>query len=557
MENTTLPCRRVILSASVLCLVSFHFAFGGPVQFKDVTTAAGIKFVHNSGAAGKKYLPETMGSGCAFLDYNNDGWLDLFLVNSSDWPGPKRKKSPSKLYRNNQDGTFTDVTRAAGLDIDFYGMGVSVADFDNDGDSDIYLSGLGEDRLFRNQGDGRFQDVTKAAGLGNPGFGTSSAWLDYDKDGLLDLFVANYVQWTLETDIFCTLDGSNKSYCTPESYKGASPRLYRNLGGGKFRDVSGKSKIYDESNKGLGVLVFDYNNDDWPDIMLANDTQPNKLWENQKDGTFSEMGLLAGVAFSEDGVARGAMGIDAGDYDHSGHPSVVIGNFSNEMLTLYHNEGSGFFIDEAPTSSIGPASLLTLAFSCFFFDYDLDGFLDVYVANGHVENDISRVQQEVRYAQPPHLFRNLAGRRFQEVTAQVGKAFAAPRVGRGAAYGDYDKDGDLDLLVTSSGGSAKLFRNEGGSGNNWVTLRLVGKQSNRDGIGAKIRLRAGGITQSGSVKSGSSYCSQSQLALTFGLKNANRIDRLEVLWPKGKKQVLTELPINKAVTIHEERGVIR
>ena len=227
------------------------------------------------------------------------------------------------------------------------------------------------------------------------------------------------------------------------------------------------------------------------------------------------------------------------------------------MVTLYHNEGSGFFIDEGPTSSIGPASLLTLAFSCFFFDYDLDGFLDVYVANGHVENDISRVQQEVRYAQPPHLFRNLDGRRFQEVTAQVGKVFSAPRVGRGAAYGDYDRDGDLDILVTSSGGSAKLFRNEGGSRNNWITLRLVGKQSNRDGIGAKVRLRAGGITQSSSVRTGSSYCSQSQLALTFGLKAATRIDSLEILWPKGKKQVLTELSINKAVTIHEERGVIR
>ena len=250
--TTVLPFPRALLGV-LLFLASAQFTFSEPIQFKDVTATAGIKFVHNSGASGKKYLPETMGSGCAFLDFNNDGWLDLFLVNSSDWPGQKRNKSTSKLYRNNQNGTFTDVTQTAGLDIDFYGMGISVADYDNDGDSDIYLSGLGEDKLFRNQGDGRFQDVTKASGLGNPGFGTSTAWLDYNKDGLLDLFVANYVQWTLETDIFCTLDGSGKSYCTPESYKGASPRLYRNLGNGKFRDVSRKSKIYDESNKGLAA----------------------------------------------------------------------------------------------------------------------------------------------------------------------------------------------------------------------------------------------------------------------------------------------------------------
>lgn len=526
------------------------------IQFVDVTRQAGINFVHNNGTYGKKYLPETMGSGVAFLDYNNDGWLDLFFVNGTDWPERKRKTTSPALYRNNKDGTFSEVTRQAGLAIEFYGMGCAVADYDNDGDPDLYLSGLGADRLFQNQGNGTFIDVTRAADLGNPDFGTSAAWLDYDRDGNLDLFVANYVKWTAETDIFCTLDGKNKSYCTPESYQGVSPRLYRNLGDGRFQDRTRESGLYDQSNKGLGVLVFDYNRDGWPDILLANDTQPNKLWENLKNGTFKEVGLLAGVAFSEDGVARGAMGIDAADYDHSGYPSVVIGNFSNEMVALYHNEGNGFFIDDAPTSAVGPATLLTLAFGCFFFDYNLDGYPDIYLANGHVEDDINRVQQKVTYAQPPHLFENLKGRQFQEVTSLMGKEFAAPRVARGAAYGDYDNDGDLDLVITTSGGPARLFRNEGGNRNNWVAFRLIGRKSNLDGVGTVISVKAGSLAQSRYVKSGGSYCSHSQLQVTFGLGQAERIDQVELAWPSGRKQTLSAVPINRMVTVDEEAGLI-
>jgi len=536
---------------SICILTGFFVPVTAQVRFTDITRQAGIDFVHNNGAYGKKYLPETMGAGCAFLDYNNDGWLDIFLVNGSDWPERKKKASYPSLYRNNRNGTFTDVTRSAGLAVEMYGMGCAVADYDNDGDDDIYLTVLGPDRLFQNQGAGVFKDVTRAVGLGNPDFGSSAAWLDYNRDGQLDLFVANYVEWSREKDLFCTLDGEAKSYCTPESYPGVSPRLYRNLGRGQFKDVTKEAKLLDETNKGLGVLVFDYNWDGWPDILQANDTQPNKLWENKHDGTFTEVGVMAGVAFSEDGVARGAMGIDAADYDGSGQLSVVIGNFSNQMLALYHNEGTGFFIDEAPRSALGPASLLTLAFGCFFFDYNLDGHQDIYVANGHVENDINRVQKRVTYAQPPHLFQNEGRGRFTHVTEVMGKSFAAPRVGRGAAYGDIDNDGDLDVLITTSGGPAALFRNDGGNRNNWVAFELKGSPSNRDGVGAVVRVKSGSSRQVQLVKSGGSYCSQSQLRLTFGLGSKTRADEVEIVWPSGHKQILRNIPAKQVVKVEE------
>ncbi len=527
------------------------------VKFTDVTAAAGITFVHTNGAFGKKYLPETMGAGGAFLDYNNDGWLDIYLVNGMNWPDGKKQRSTPALYRNNKNGTFTDVTKAAGLAVEFYGMGVTSADYDNDGDCDLFVSALGPDRLFQNQGNGTFKDVTKAAGLGgDDSYGTSAAFLDYDRDGNLDLFVANYVKWSRESDIWCSLDGETKAYCTPQSYKGASPHLYRNKGNGTFEDVTKAAGIYDDTNKGLGVLVFDYNGDGWPDIMMANDTQPNKLWENTGKGGFNEVGVLAGIAFSEDGVARGAMGIDAGDYDRSGNLSVVIGNFSNEMITLYHNERNGFFIDDGPTSSVGPASLLNLTFGCFFFDYNLDGFLDILAANGHVENDINAVQKKVTYAQPPQLFQNMDGRRFSDVTQQLGNDFGTPRVARGAAYGDFDNDGDLDVLMTACGGPAKLFRNDGGNQNNWVTLHLEGSKSNRDGLGAVVRIKSGDVVQTAMVKTGGSYCSQSQLRLTFGLGKLQKIDSVEISWPSGEKQQLAQLPINKIVNISEDRGIV-
>ena len=520
-------------------------------EFVEITKAAGIDFVHNTGAFGKKYLPETMGSGCAFTDYDNDGWIDIVLVSCNDWDGhPTGKRQTMALYRNNRNGTFSDVTTSAGLSVKLYGMGVAAADYDNDGDDDLYVSCLEADRLFQNQGDATFVDVTKQAGIHNPGFGTSCAWFDYDMDGNLDLYVANYVEWTIETDIFCTLDGTNKSYCTPESYQGQSSRLFRNRGDGTFADVSRISRIEDSTSKSLGVCIFDYNSDGLPDIFEANDTQPNKLYHNNGDGTFIETGLNVGIAYSENGVATGAMGIDAGDYDGSGRESLVIGNFSNEMMNLYNNEGE-IFIDDAPIANIGHTSLLTLTFACFFFDFDLDGWLDIFTANGHVENEINAVQSEVTYAQVPHLFRNTGNGKFQDVALEVGTDLAKPIVGRGGAYGDIDNDGDWDILVTTSNGHAHLYRNDGGNQNRWIKLKLIGSKSNQNGVGARVSITSKSGTQTRTLKSGCSYCSQSELSLIFGIGQNSQIDMIEVNWPSGVVDRLVNVKPNQLLVVEE------
>src|SRR5215831_17073335 len=448
MREANNRAMNVIRKSSFLCFVwaALVGVSAAQVTFKDITKQAGINFVHNNGAVGKKWLPETMGTGCAFIDYDNDGYPDILLVNGKDWTTPG-KPSTMKLYHNNGNGTFTDVTAKAGLAILLYGMGVAVADYDNDGFDDIYVSALGQSHLFHNNGNGTFTDVTKTAGLWGPNeFSTSAAWVDYDRDGKLDLVVANYVQWSIPGDLFCTLDGTKKSYCTPESYKGASARLWHNLGNGKFEDATQKANFYDPTSKSLGLAILDYNGDGWPDILLANDTQPNKLYLNKQNGTFEERGVSAGIAFSEDGVARAGMGVDAADYDRSGHPSIIITNFANQMLSLYHNEGNGLFVDEAPRSEVGRATLVTLGFGCFFFDYDNDGWPDILVADGHIENEIEKVQKRVSYAEPPHLFHNLGNGKFEEVTMKMGSAFAAPKVARGAAYADLFNEGVLDVL---------------------------------------------------------------------------------------------------------------
>ena len=529
------------------------------IRFRDVTQQAGIRFVHNNGAFGKKYLPETMGPGVAFIDYDNDGWPDIFLVNGMDWPGHAQKHSTPKLYHNNHDGTFTDVTHKAGLDVEMFGMGVAVGDFDNDGYDDLFVTTYGQNRLFHNNGNGTFSDVTQKAGLHGPKeFSTSAAWVDYDKDGHLDLVVANYVQWTPETDLYCTLDGKSKSYCTPESYKGTSVRLWHNRGNGTFEDVTQKSGLGDATSKTLGVAVLDYDNDGWPDLLFSNDTQPNKLYRNNGNGTFTEKAVVAGVAFSEDGVARAGMGVDAADYDHSGYASVLITNFSNQMISLYHNEGKGLFVDEAPRSEIGRASLLTLGFGCFFFDYDLDGWPDVLIANGHVDDDIQKVQANVSYAERPHLFRNLGKGKFEEVTKSMGAAFASPRVGRGAAYADINNDGRLDLLLSTNAGPVYLFRNEAtgtAAANPSLRLKLIGTKYNRDGIGAVVKLTAGGETQTEMRRSGSSYLSASEPVLTFGLGEHDKADSIEIRWPSGQLDRLSAIPAGATFTVTEAKGI--
>ncbi len=526
------------------------------VTFRDITAQAGIHFTHNNGAFGKKWLPETMGPGCAFIDYDNDGYPDIVLINGEDFPGhPHGGATTLKLYHNNHNGTFTDVTRQAGLAVPMFGFGVAVGDYDNDGFDDLFVSALGQSHLFHNNGNGTFTDATKSAGMWGPNeFSASSAWVDYDRDGKLDLVVANYVQWSEQGDLYCTLDGAHKSYCTPESYKGTALRLWHNLGGGKFEDATQKAGLGDPTSKSLGIAILDVNGDGWPDILVANDTQPNKLYLNKKDGTFEERGVTAGIGFSEDGIARAGMGADAADYDRSGHPSVLISNFSNQMVSLYHNEGNGLFVDEAPQSEIGRDTLVTLGFACFFFDYDNDGWPDIFVADGHIEDQIEHVQKRVSYAEPPHLFRNLGGGKFTEVTAQMGKSFAAPKVARAAAYGDIDNDGFLDILLTTNAGPAYLFHNEGGT-NHSLRIKLVGTKSNRDGIGAVVRVTAVSDKQWKMLRSGSSYLAQSELVLTFGLGAQTKADSVEIQWPSGQTDKLSNISAGQTVTVQEGKGI--
>ncbi len=535
----------------------------GPIEFTDVTAQAGIHFKHNTGAFGKKYLPETMGSGACFLDYDNDGWQDILLINSMDWPesagGHKSGNSLPALYHNNKDGTFTDVTRKAGLAVEMYGLGCSVGDFDNDGYDDIYITTVGSNHLFRNLGNGKFADVTAKAGVADPGFSASAVWFDYDNDGKLDLFVAHYIEWTIETDEYCSLDNKNKSYCTPQRYKGQTSTLFHNKGNGVFENVTKKAGLYDPTGKALGVALLDYDNDGWMDLFVSNDTEPNKLYHNNHNGTFTDVGVASGLAYGEAGTARAGMGTDASDYDNSGFQSLVLGNFTNESMSLYHNDGSGLFTDQAPVTGIARMSNKSLTFGTFFFDYDLDGFPDILAINGHVSDDISVVQPNVKYAQPPHLFRNLGKNKFDEVTTKVGSALSKAIVGRGAAYVDFDNDGDLDLLITANNGQARLLRNENGNQNDMLRVKTIGTRSNRDGIGAKMTVKiSNGTRLSAMVKTGSSYLSQSELPLTFGLgkPGATKTVSLEIAWPSGQKDSIPNVKANQFIIVREGKGIV-
>ncbi len=503
----------------------------------DVTGRAGIAFEHNSGAFGGKYLPETLGPGCAFLDYDNDGWQDILLVNGMDWPGHKRTRTTMRLYKNNRDGTFSDVTRRAGLDVEMYGLGVAAGDYDNDGFPDLFITCAGQSRLFHNTGKGTFIEVTKKSGLaGHEGLSTSALWFDYNRDGLLDLFVCNYVKWSAADDVYCTLDGKTKSYCTPEAYRGSTCWLFRNRGDGTFEDVTAKSGIFDTSSKSLGVAMLDYDNDGWPDLFVANDTQPNKLYRNLRDGRFEDVAIQAGVAFSEDGKARAGMGVDAADFDNSGISGLVVTNFDNEMLGLYRRGEGGAYVDQARGSNVGAISRRSLGFGCFFFDADLDGLLDLLVVNGHIDDSVRNLHRDIRYDQPPHLFWNRGKAGFTDVAAAVGAGFASPKVGRGAAFGDFDNDGNPDVLITTNHGPAFLYRNDNLAGNRFLRFRLIGTKSNRDAIGAVVRVFVGGGTVSRTVKSGSSYLSQSEMPVTFGLGKRDRVERATIAWPSGRTE---------------------
>lgn len=537
--------------------------------FVDITSASGLKFLHRNGAYGDKLLPETMGGGCAFLDFDNDGDQDVLLVNSADWPGKPTSQLANKtmaLFRNDGKGNFSDATNGSGLDVSFYGMGVACGDYDNDGWVDLFFSTVGINRLFRNE-KGKFVDVTAAAGVGGVAsqWSTAAAWLDYDNDGLLDLFVGNYIKWTKEIDLAqeFQLVGVGRAYGRPSEFEGVFPYLYHNDGGGKFSDVSAKMGVQVRNPatnvpvaKTLGVVPVDLDGDGWIDLVVANDTVQNFVFHNQKGKGFKEIGVETGVAFDLAGNARGAMGIDAGRYRNDKSLGIIVGNFANEMNALYvSNQDPLNFTDNATPSGIGPETRLFLTFGFCFFDYDLDGRLDILAANGHLENDINKVQQTQTYEQAPQLFWNCGADQkleFLPVTqAELGVDFFKPLVGRGAAFADIDGDGDLDVLISTIGGPTRLLRNDQKLNRNWLRIKLIGEVCNRDAIGAWIEVAAGSTTQSRQVMPTRSYLSQVELPVTFGLGNETQIDSVWIRWPDGSKQELTNVKPNQLHTIRQ------
>lgn len=604
-------------------------AVASPFKFRDVTQSSGIKFRHNNGAAGLKFLPETMGSGVAFIDYNGDGYQDIFLVNSRDWnraevaaftklhgtpPGlqaeagrrdiDERHQStlaaptPHRsglLYRNNRNGTFSDVTRQAGLDISMYGMGAAVGDYDNDGHPDLFVTGYGRNYLFHNAGDGTFREVAQQAGVRGAGWSTSAAWVDYNKDGRLDLFVCHYVQWSPQTEKIVVSENT-KGYSGPSMYAPEPSRLFRNEGNGRFVDVSLQAGIHTAEGfrfqdmprnvqargykyfrttihrgnvrrklfgKSLGILICDYNHDSWPDLLVANDGTPNHLFSNERNGTFREVALRTGIAVTENGEARAGMGIDGGDIDHSGRESVLIGNFAMEMLGLYQNRG-GLFVDQAPGSEVGRASRPFLTFGCALLDLDNDGWLDIFAANGPIPDFRSETMSgEMARAQRPLVFWNRGKAQFQEVGLQSGEALQKPVVARGLAHADIDLDGDSDVILTVNNGAPRLLLNQskasGKTGKPFNALRIVlqGVQSNRSGIDAIIEARVGAETLVHRVRSGSSYLSQNELPATLGLGPSTRAAILTIRWPSGKVTRLKEMAANQSLTINETKGLVR
>lgn len=505
-----------------------------PVVFEDVTRPAGLAFRHHNGATGRKYLPETMGSGCAFLDVDNDGRLEFLLVDSTSWPGAAGPRGQSRLYRYLPDGRCQDVTEQYGLPAGLYGMGAAAGDWDNDGYTDLLLTALGGSRLLRNMAGKRFEDVTTRTGLLTPGWPSGAAWVDYNRDGWLDLFVCHYVKWSRETDVPFSLDGSRRSYGRPDRYLPEPCQLLENRRG-RFVDVSKAAGVALPTSKALGVALCDFDGDGWPDLAVSNDTVPNFLFHNQGNGTFKEVAVQTGIAVSEGGLAKAGMGIDSADYDNSGTPAILITNFSGEQLTLYRRDPSGLFMDVAARAGVGAPSRHFLGFGTFFFDADLDGWQDILVANGHIQDDVANHSIGVTYAEPALLFRGAPGGIFTDASAAAG-ALAVPRVARGAACGDMDGDGDLDVLLTTNGGPAALLRQAGAPRHHWLRFRLEGRRSNRSAIGASVRVHAGGQVQTRMVRSGSSYLSQSDLRLTFGLGDATTASEVEVRWPNGTVQ---------------------
>jgi len=548
-----------IVSAPLVHGQKHDAAEGTAVRFADVTREAGVTFQHVNGASTEKFLIETMGSGGLFFDYDNDGWIDIFLVDGGSVADPSvARRAQHRLYRNRGNGTFEDVTSRSGIRQRDYGMGACAGDYDNDGWVDLYVTNFGPNVLYHNRGDGTFSDVSGPARVGSPLWSTGCAFADLDKDGDLDLFVTNYVAAPSDHSPFCGNARLHaRSYCHPLNFDPLPNILYRNDGNGVFTDISAQSGIGAYRGNGLGVVVADFDDDGWPEVFVANDSMPNFLFQRSGDLRFDEIALRAGVAVATDGKPRAGMGVDVADYDGDEKLDLVVTNLDSEMHSLYRSLGPRLFGYATPESGIGPATLPFVGFGVVFFDFDNDAQIDLAFANGHIFDNAPVFRAGATYAQRNLLFRNIAPRRFADVSRSAGPGFALEKVSRGLIAGDIDNDGDLDLVVTNNGQAADVLRNDGGNRRNAMLVRLVGTRSNRDAVGARIRITTGMRTQIREVKAGSSYLGQNDLRQHFGLDAATRADRIEVRWPSGRNEVVQNVPANQIITVREGDGIIR
>ena len=523
------------------------------IQFVDVTQEAGIHWKHVDGRSGQKYFMETLGSGAAFFDYDADGDPDLYFVNGAPLPGYVSQEIPTNcLYRNNGDGTFTDVTKKAGVGDTGYGHGCAVGDYNNDGQLDLYVTNYGTNRLYRNNGDGTFTEVAESAGVTEPRWSTSCAFADYDRDGNLDLYVVNYIVFDINENPWCGLrEKGIRAYCEPDNFTAQSDTLYRNNGDGTFTDVTQTAGIYNTTGKGLGVVWADYNNDGAADIYVANDSTENFFYRNNGDGTFEEVGFMVGVALSENGAPENGMGTTFGDWNNDGWFDLTVTNYAQQTNTLYHNDADGFFTDATTTTKTAQRTYPYLGWATAFIDYDNDGYQDLFVANGHLHENLAELGQEGTYGQRNLLFRNNSNGTFTEISETLGPGMKLTDVSRGATFADYDLDGDIDIVVTNSNTAPRLLRNDGGNRKNWLQIRLTATNGSTDAIGARVKITTGKLTQTREVRSADGYLSQQDLTLHFGIGDSEQVDSIEVQWQTGAKQLIGSVPANQVLSLEE------